>query len=267
MSSRSITTLAILAALLLASMGSAKAQVDGRGLSRTVEGRIEPDQMALASGKHVTHHLRRPTDLGDFTSLEEWVKANYTTYLIPNSMTHAVQNGRDAISFITVGEDGIYDHHILYDADGEFVLQTTSDLKIPGAGEDGPELDSGNRSSKTKSMVAAATSATSTCGGYACNCTLYARCLVGFPSPATYYTEKVKAINWPYPNYPWYGYVAVMNISPPYGHLGVVNGIGADPNWHTIVSLNEANYRACQITYTRNGTPASMRIVGYYRPY
>jgi hypothetical protein len=32
----------------------------------------------VAAGKHVTHHLPRPTDLGDFASLEEWIKANYT---------------------------------------------------------------------------------------------------------------------------------------------------------------------------------------------
>lgn len=231
-------------------------------------GRMKPDIALLAITKHKVLHLPRPTDYNDFASMEDWIGANYGPYLVLGSFEHGFENGAAVTSFITSSDDGVYDHHTLSEgSDGGFLLRTTADLNYPAEQGDILTTAAALAHDGFDNNASASRTADSCSSKYACNCTLYARCLVpSLPSPATYYTEKVKAINWPYPNLPWYGYVAVMNISPPYGHLGIVNALGRDANWNVIVSLNEANYRACQVTYTRNGTPANLRIAGYYRP-
>lgn len=226
----------------------------------------------VEAGKHVTHHLPRPSDLGDFASLEDWIKANYSTYLVPDSLKHNIQDGRDTISFFTVRDDGIFDHHTLFDTGEEFTLQTTSDLKVPGEDE-ANTIGFTPKIQTSKALPMAANVASSSCSNYACLCAAYARCMVPSPRwPAgslSYYTEKLKAINWPYPGSPLIGAVAVMQITMPFGHMGVINNMWW--NWHgytadLIVQLNEANYVSCTITTYRSGKIGDLHIVGYFRP-
>jgi hypothetical protein len=233
---------------------------------------IKADMKSAESGKHFTHSLPRPSDFGDFASLEDWIKANYTIYLVPDSITHGVQDGHDTTSFFTVGDDGIYDHHIFSDTGEGFVLQTTANLKVPGEGETNT-LGFARESQNGKAIPMVATAASSSCGQYACLCAAYARCIVpSLPSTSlSYYTEKLKAINWPYPGSPSIGAVAVMQITMPFGHMGVINNMWW--SWHgytadLIVQLNEANYAppGCRITYNRSGKPGDLHIVGYFRP-
>lgn len=241
-------------------------------LPACLEGQIKPDRTVLEAGKHQTHRLSRPTDYIDYKSMEEWVKANYTTYLVIDSLKREIQDGRETVSFMTLADDGVYDHHSLSEAsDGAFVLQTTADLPPPTELEKNGIVTRDIQASKKWGGVVAATAIAASgpsCSGYACNCTLYARCLVpSLPTPMTYYSEKIKHINSQSPSI---GAVTIMNISPPFGHVGVVNGLWF--NWHpnytadTFIQLNEANYRACQVTINRSGTPSSMHVVGYYRP-
>jgi hypothetical protein len=101
-----------------------------------------------------------------------------------------------------------------------------------------------------------------------CNCVYSVRCLVpSYPSPATYYSQKVKSIN---ASWPAVGSVAIIRINPPYGHVAEINNMWW--NWTDYIAnlnvpLSEANYRARQGTTTRRGTPANLQIVGYYLPW
>jgi hypothetical protein len=270
---RYFALLAILLVVLLISPVSSSAQpTDKVRFLQTVE-----------VGKHVTHHLPRPTDLGDFASLEEWIKANYTIYLLADTLKHSTRGGQDAISFFTMSEDGRADHNVLVDTGDEFTLQTTSTIKPPQesvATADAGDMPENETSIKASLMATAAVSSSCATGstwnssltppGYqrnACNCVLYVRCLVpSFPSPATYLTEKLQHNNVSYPSMGW---VAIMNYDYPYGHVGVIDGMwwawqGYISNLN--LSLNEANYYPCQVMTNRTGTPGTLHIVGYFRP-
>jgi len=97
----------------------------------------------------------------------------------------------------------------------------------------------------------------------ACNCVLYARSRVrsltfGLHTQA----DKARIIN----DYaPAVGRVAVHS----YNHVSVVNRVEyireRNGSMTVMVTIGEANYRACQIG-TRRDTPARLEIVGYFRP-
>jgi hypothetical protein len=103
-----------------------------------------------------------------------------------------------------------------------------------------------------------------------CNCVEYARIKV--PSlPRGLFTrdDKLRVIN---SSVPSVGAVAIHNYSGA-GHVSVVTAVRVvrvpigrgKYRDETYVTITEANYRRCTIS-TRAGTPASLGIVGYFKP-
>lgn len=93
---------------------------------------------------------------------------------------------------------------------------------------------------------------------YACNCVLYARSKVpSLPHGLWTLNDKKKIINKKYPRAGW---VAVISVGLPWGHVAVVRKRGK--NHITIV---EANYKTCRIT-ERHDTEKNLKIVGYFKP-
>ncbi len=213
-----------------------------------------PEAAFVEAGQHQTYRLSRPEN---FESKESWVRENYTDYLFPNSLKFEARANREAVSFWTI-QDGILDHNVLSEEDGILVLETTTKLDPVGDVAE-PGITSG------KVATARAASASCDTSTNRCNCVLYARCLVpSLPFGLFTYADKKGIIINAVTASP--GAVAVMNISPPYGHLGVVATVTKDRYGKvTSVTLKEGNYRNCTLT-TRTGTPSSMKIVGYFRP-
>ena len=223
---------------------------------------------AIAASKHFTRHAPRPTDLSDFASLDEWIKANYNTTLLAETIEHSFQDGREVISFFTTSENGLTDHHKLVDTGEGFTVETTSAIEPPGDAVESLAASLTLPQAETsKFSPMAAVASTSSCSQYACNCVNYARCTVPkYPTPAYWYTEKLKTINTYTPSV---GAVAIMNYDQPYGHVGVINGQWwVWQGWvaNMYLSLNEANFVSCKVTTSRSGTIPQLHIVGYYRP-
>ena len=96
----------------------------------------------------------------------------------------------------------------------------------------------------------------------ACNCVLYARSQVpSLPFGLNTQPQKAAIIN----SYtPSIGAVAVFS----YNHVAVVTRVETivrPSGNYVVVTITEANYIACQIG-TRRGIPASLGIIGYFRP-
>lgn len=92
----------------------------------------------------------------------------------------------------------------------------------------------------------------------ACNCVLFARSRVpSLPYGLDTLDSKRRIIN----SYsPTVGAVAVMAVGS-YGHVGVVTSV----NGNGTITVDESNYRSCQFG-TRTGTPANLRVLGYFKP-
>jgi hypothetical protein len=198
---------------------------------------------------HNAYTLPRPTD---FSSLEEWVTSNYTEYLILDSLRPATVGDYAAVSFSTRGEAGP-DFNLLMDNGEALVLLTTARLNRMDA-----DLGLGTQASSL--MAVSCDTATNRC-----NCVYYARCKVpSLPYGLTYYTDKVRIIN---SSSAATGSVAIMNVGAPYGHVAVVTAVKKDIRTGSVTSITvtEANYSPCKIT-TRTGSPASLKVTGYFRP-
>lgn len=91
-------------------------------------------------------------------------------------------------------------------------------------------------------------------------CVAYARSRVpSCPSGLFSYQNKLNIIN---ENSPMAGTVAIINVSNnAYGHVAYVNNyINGE------VTLEETNWLPNCASGTRKGSPASLKIVGYFRP-
>ena len=262
MSQKNALPLAMLLAVFSILGGSSVASA----ADESAKHQINPDvAAAISAGKHYTHNLPRPTDFSDFKSIDEWISANYLDTLIPDTLTHNIQDGQDAVSFFTRGDDGSYDHHILIDTGDGFTLKTTADLKVPIPADDISKGLSAHAISGDQCAIS------STLGTpNKCDCVFYVRCRIpSYPRPAMYWTEKLKTINWPYPGSPIIGAVAIMAYSLPFGHVGIINNMywvwsGWSANLY--LTLDEANFTPCTVTYNRSGTIPQLRIYGYYLP-
>lgn len=92
-----------------------------------------------------------------------------------------------------------------------------------------------------------------------CNCVLYARESVrSLPYNLHSTTDKHRIINSMFPRP---GTVAIFSFN----HVAVVTGTQVDSDGSIIVSINEANYKPCQIG-TRRGKLSDLQIVGFFDP-
>ena len=90
------------------------------------------------------------------------------------------------------------------------------------------------------------------------NCVFYARSKVkSLPTGLWTFADKVRIIN---KKYPKKGDVAIIQTNQQWGHVAVVTHVG---KMH--VTIQEGNWQTGKIT-ERHGTPASLRIAGYFHP-
>lgn len=195
----------------------------------------------------------------DFTTLEDWALNNYAEYLVDGSITSLATGEYPAISFRSLSETNPAhtEFNLLIDTGDSLVLLSSAPLK------ETPDFNSLDEAFGASGDL---TGRTTTCDTATnrCNCVLYARCKVpSLPFGLTTYENKVAIIN----SYsPAVGYVAIMRVGLPYGHVAVVTGVTRDSRGNvTSISVNEANYSTCKIT-NRSGSPSTLKVTGYFRP-
>jgi hypothetical protein len=197
--------------------------------------------------------------LEDFTSLEDWARSNFADYLIDETIQTLDTGEYPALSFKSRSEStvGRTEFNLLIDTGDSLILLSTAPFKespdsMPVAEVSEPgKIEPGRASS-----CATATNR--------CNCVLYARCKVPtLPYGLFTYENKVKIIN---AYSPTVGSVAIMKVGLPAGHVSVVTNVTKDKKGTvTSITVNEANYKSCQTT-TRSGSPATLKVTGYYKP-
>lgn len=198
---------------------------------------------------------------GSFSDLETWIAENYTEHLDIETVDQFTAGDFSGIAFRTLS-DGVADSYLAIDNGDEILLLSTSRLSTTD-----PDLTEDEALARQRRLgLEIATKATDTCDTPTnrCNCVFYARCRVPkLPYGMTTYSEKVSKIN---SSIPTVGSVAIMNIYPPYGHVAVVTAVNRNAAGNiTTISVREANYQACKVS-NRTATPASMKVVGYFRP-
>jgi hypothetical protein len=114
-------------------------------------------------------------------------------------------------------------------------------------------------------LPAHTTAQVSTCATkYSCNCVLYVRCkwVPSLPYGLNTLADKKAIVNSATPTV---GSAAIMNVGA-YGHVAYVTAVKKDTRGNVIsITVDEANYKSCKIGQ-RTGSPASMKVIGYYRP-
>ncbi len=99
--------------------------------------------------------------------------------------------------------------------------------------------------------------------GLECNCVLWARSQApSLPTGLTYYSGKLAIINHRFARV---GSVAIHNTGNSIGHVSVVRNVAVNHDGSLNVTIQEANYTSCQITW-RTGTPEALKIQGYFDP-
>lgn len=98
---------------------------------------------------------------------------------------------------------------------------------------------------------------------FECNCVLWLRAyrVPKLPRGLQTLAGKKKIIN---SSDPKVGSVAVMDILGDVGHVAYVTAVNSDGT----ITVDEANYKACQITSGRTGKPTDkgFKVLGYYVP-
>lgn len=98
---------------------------------------------------------------------------------------------------------------------------------------------------------------------FAANCVLWVRNnrAPWLPYGLTTYYDKTHAKGFiAKPDKPKAGYVAVMNIFPPYGHVAYVKKVKDGK-----VTIEESNYPLGREYNTRTDKPSKLKIVGYIK--
>jgi hypothetical protein len=220
--------------------------VTGLALVNPVDARTSPKPP-----QYNAYTFTKPADL---SSLEDWVTSNYTDYLLRETLKPATVGDFAAVSFSSRGETG-KEFNLLVDNGEALVLLTTARLNPTSPDIEGP----GDSSLPWLKAVVCDTAANR------CNCVLYARCrLPSLPFGLDTYADKVNIIN---SSSAATGSVAIININPPFGHVAYVTAVKKDiaTRQVTSITVDEANYQSCQLT-TRSGSPATLKVTGYFRP-
>src|SRR6185295_11852180 len=190
-----------------------------------------------------------------FSSLEEFIASNYTEYLVSGSMKNSFIGDFETVLFTSV-VGGRMETSLLMDTGKALVLFSTArPIATDLLGDQPDSLGLG-----IEGNAAPCDTATNRC-----NCVLYARCLVPrLPYGLITYADKKNIIN----SYSAsVGAVAVMNIAPPYGHVGKVTKVVKNSSGVvTSITLDEANYSSCRISTTRSGSPSTLKVTGYFKP-
>jgi len=187
--------------------------------------------------------------------IDQWFE-QYSRFEEVVAPQDAIMEGYRALTFYAVIEGRLQRGFALDLGDGRVVVHTTTDRRT--------DIDQLLEGAKGVISLALQTSTTST--NIACNCVAYARREIpSLPSiDLTTYSAKSSIINHRFPRVPS---VAVIP-SPKYpdiGHLAVVRNVGINFDGSLNVTIQEANWTACQITM-RTGTPDGLHIQGYFDP-
>ena len=167
--------------------------------------------------------------------------------------------GYDAVMFFASSAETLQRGLAIDLGNGQIVMHLTTDRK---ASRD--ELVDGANQFVGEALQLNAVAATE---NSACNCVVWARSQVPLlPPNLTSYSQKLAIINHRFPRV---GSVAVIYVptgpSAPYGHVAVVRGVAINSDGSLKVTLQEANWSPCAITW-RTGTPESLRIQGFFDP-
>jgi molybdopterin-binding protein len=191
-------------------------------------------------------------------TLEEWFDNYAESEQV--ALSHRTNvGGYDALVFLASVE-GMLQRGVVVDlGNGEVIMHLTTNRKASEV-----ELAQGASQFVADALQSSAASSTD---NLACNCVLWARSQVpSLPSGLTSYSQKLAVINHRFPRV---GAVAVINVpsgpTSANGHLAVVRGVAINHDGSLQLTLQEANWTSCQITW-RSGTPASLNIQGYFDP-
>ena len=167
--------------------------------------------------------------------------------------------GYDAVMFFASNGEVLQRGLAIDLGNGQIVMHLTTDRK---ASRDELVEDANQFIGEALQLNAVVTTENS-----ACNCVVWARSQVPLlPPNLTSYSQKLAIINHRFPRV---GSVAVIYVptgpSAPYGHVAVVRGVAINSDGSLKVTLQEANWSPCAITW-RTGTPESLRIQGFFDP-